>query len=216
MIDAFINNFYADNAANISRSDSRMYSVFSYLAIFRLEELKFSRFKEFILTQDPTKMFYLINYLFNSDNLWSTLRADWMTIVDLKFLEDKIISGIEKFIKDACALCGVLNQAAAQAAAAQEAKEEAKKMGTAGLKTVDKKQATRPVSPKITRTRPPKLPAIEEISQKVVAKDVPAFLENTNLALIEEGNRSRKQSARDMTFAKYQGGHLFKIGRAHV
>ena len=66
----------------------------SNLAIFRLDELKFARFKEFAMTQDMTKMFYLVNYLFNSENLWSTLRADWMAIVDLKFVEDKLIAGL--------------------------------------------------------------------------------------------------------------------------
>ena len=76
---------------------------------------------------------------------------------------------------------------------------------------MDKKPGTRPVSPKITRTRPPKLPAIDEISQKVVAKDVPAFLENTNMSLIEEDNRARKQAVREQTFAKYQAVPVFKF-----
>ena len=64
-LDAFINNFYADKAASISRSDNLLYTVFAYLAIFRLDEIGFQRFSELVLSQDPTKMFMFISYLFN-------------------------------------------------------------------------------------------------------------------------------------------------------
>ena len=58
-------NFYADMAAFVLRIDIIMYSVFAYLAIFRLDELGFRKFKEFTATQDPTKMYYFVNYLFD-------------------------------------------------------------------------------------------------------------------------------------------------------
>jgi hypothetical protein len=51
VLDGFLSNLYADNAANISRSDSLLYTAFAYLAIFRIDEMKFGKFKEFILTQ---------------------------------------------------------------------------------------------------------------------------------------------------------------------
>jgi hypothetical protein len=160
-------------------------------------------------------MFYLINYLFNSDNLWSVLRDEWMKVVDLKFLEDNILQRLEKHIKEAKLLCHSLNQAAAQAAAAEAEKEEAKKAGTSGLGTVQKKGLCRPVSPKISRARLPKLPAIEEISQKVVAKDVPEFIERTNLSKIEEQNKQRRKEIRDATIGKYDGdSHLFHFSES--
>lgn len=64
-IDAFITNFYADKAASISRNDMLLYTVFAYLAVFRLEDLGFKKFSEFILSQDPSKMFNFTDYLFN-------------------------------------------------------------------------------------------------------------------------------------------------------
>jgi len=160
-------------------------------------------------------MFYLINYLFNSDNLWSVLRDEWMKVIDLKFLEDNILQRLEKYVKEANVLCLSLNQAAAQAAAAQAEKEEAKKAGTSGLGAVEKKGLCRPVSPNITRPRPPKLPAIEEISQKVVAKDVPEFIGRTNLSKIEEQNLRRHSEVRHATMGKYADeGHLFKFNES--
>jgi hypothetical protein len=65
VIDLFISNFYADNAACVLRSDLIMYAVFAYLALFRLEEMGFQRFKEFTMTQDPTKIYNFASYLFD-------------------------------------------------------------------------------------------------------------------------------------------------------
>lgn len=62
---AFINNFYADNAARLLRIDMTLYTIFTYLALFRLDELGFAKFKEFTMTQDPQKIYNFAAYLFN-------------------------------------------------------------------------------------------------------------------------------------------------------
>ena len=105
ILESFINDFYADNAASISRADIITYTIFAYLAIFRLDELKFSKFKEFAMTADPSRVSTFVSYLFNKDILWSTLREGWMKVVDLTFVEEKLIKSIEKFIPDAQRLC---------------------------------------------------------------------------------------------------------------
>lgn len=74
-------------------------------------------------------------------------------------------------------------------AAAQAAKEQAKKDGTAGVGKVVKKESCRPQSPKLSRNRIPKLPEPQEISQKVSAKEVPKYLDKTSLKLIDEENK---------------------------
>jgi hypothetical protein len=65
-LESFSDNFFADNAAFVSRADKTMYIIFAYIAIFRLEDIGFHHFKEFTATQDPTKMFNLISYLFDT------------------------------------------------------------------------------------------------------------------------------------------------------
>lgn len=64
-LDAFISNIYADKAASISRNDMLLYTIFAYLAVFRLEDLGFGKFSEFVLSQDPTKMVNFTSYLFD-------------------------------------------------------------------------------------------------------------------------------------------------------
>ena len=168
-LEGFIENFFLDNAASVSRADKIIYIIFTYLAVFRLEDLGFNYFKQYTATQDPTKIFYLISYLFNKNNLWSILRGEWMKYYDLTYVEDELIAGIESFIPDCQSYLFELQEKAQGLAAAKAAKEQALKNGTAGLGEVVKKQTTTPISPKITRPRPPRLPEPIEIQQNVTS-----------------------------------------------
>ena len=97
VLNTFISNLYADNAASVARSDILFYTVFAYLAIFRLKELGFHKFKELSSSQDPTKIYNLTSYLYNKEVLWSSLRSDWMKVMDLTYVENTLIPGIEAF-----------------------------------------------------------------------------------------------------------------------
>lgn len=66
VLDSFSDNFFADNAAFVSRADKTMYMIFAFIGIFRLEDIGFHHYREFASTQDPTKMSNLISYLFNT------------------------------------------------------------------------------------------------------------------------------------------------------
>lgn len=65
ILKCFINDFYADNGSRVLRSDITLYTIFAYLAIFRLEELGFAKFKELALSQEPLKITNFVNYIFN-------------------------------------------------------------------------------------------------------------------------------------------------------
>lgn len=65
-LDAFIDNFFSDCASMVSRADKGLYTVIAYIAIFRLDEIGWHHFKEFVITQEPTKMACIISYLFNT------------------------------------------------------------------------------------------------------------------------------------------------------
>lgn len=166
-LDGLISNFFIDNAAKVARADKILYTIFTYLAVYRLDDLGFQYFKQYAATQDPTKIFNLLSYIFNHENLWSILRAEWMKHYDLSYVEDDLIAGIESFIPDCQGYLFELQEKAQGLAAAQAAKEQALKNGTAGLGEVEKKKNTIPISPRITRPRPPRLPEPIEIPQTV-------------------------------------------------
>lgn len=211
VLEAFITNLYADNASSVLRADMTMYTVFAYLAIFRLDELGFQTFKEFTMTVDPTKMYNFTNYLFNKDVLWSSLRDSWMKVRDLSYVEDEIIAGIEQFLPELSKFCSDLQEKALGVAAAQAAKEEIKKSGTAGLQEVVKRKGTRPVSPNIHKPRPTILPVPDRIPTNIVAKEVPNYLDNNNLASIEERRKIERNEERARTKSQYDDALLFKL-----
>jgi hypothetical protein len=98
VLKCFINDFYADNASRVLRSDITLYTIFAYISVFRLSELGFSKFKELALSQEPSKITTFITYLFNKEVLWNTLRSSWMKVRDLTFVETKLIADVEQFI----------------------------------------------------------------------------------------------------------------------
>ena len=59
-------NFCADNASRVSRADKVLFTIFAYLAIYRLDELGFHAFRNYVISQDPAKMIAFTTYLFNT------------------------------------------------------------------------------------------------------------------------------------------------------
>eukprot|EP00605_Chrysophyceae_sp_TOSAG23-4_P002155 GSChrysophyteH1.ASY1.ANO1.2383.1 assembled CDS len=175
-LDAFISNMYADNGARITRTDMMLYTILSYLAIFRLKELGFSRFKELCSSEDPSK---------------------------IAFTEDVLIANCEHFIPNVQRYIEELDGAAVGLAAAEAAKEEEKKQGTAGMGAVLRKQSTRPVSPKLTRPRPPILPQPEKIDGDVTAKEVPGYLNNITLDKLDATRKETRAKVKAETLNKY-------------
>ncbi len=213
VLDAFISNFYGDNGARITRTDMLMYTILAYLAIFRLKELGFGRFKDLAKGEDPSKVGVFVEYLFNKEVLDSSLRASWMEVVDLDYVENHIIKGIERFMPQARKYLDDLAGAANELAAAEAAKKEAEKNGTAGLKQTLSKNLTRPVSPKLTKPRPFVMPDPIRIEQGVSATEVPNYLNNNTLEGLTETGQQRREQVRKETMGKYTNPkNTFKFG----
>mmetsp|Transcript_5104 Transcript_5104/g.7816 ORF Transcript_5104/g.7816 Transcript_5104/m.7816 type:complete len:763 (-) Transcript_5104:200-2488(-) len=210
-LESFSDNFFADNAAFVSRADKTMYIIFTYIAVYRLEDFGFNHFKALAGTQDPTKMFNLISYLFNTDNLWSCLRADWMKTYDLTYVEDELIAGIEAFIPEADKYMLELQEKAQGLAAAQAAKEQTLKEGKAGLGEVAKRSTTKAVSPKLTRPRPPRFPEPVQITQNVTVNEVPSNLDRISVAQLEEQRQKQLEVTRKKTAAQYNEKYQFQL-----
>jgi hypothetical protein len=145
------------------------------------------------------------------ENLWNCLRADWMKVRDLGYVEDELIAGIEQYVPELSRFCAELDARGMALAAAQAEKEEAFKTGSVGLATVEKRGLTRPVSPNITKPRPHPLPMPEKMSTKITPKDVPSFLNRTNLDQIAEERTKSLEQQRQQTLDKYPETMMFKL-----
>jgi hypothetical protein len=147
----------------------------------------------------------------HQENLWNTIRAAWMRVLDLDFVEKKVIPRLERSIADMTRYACDLDQNAVSNAAAEAAKEEAKAKGEAGLTKPPSKPPTRPVSPKLTKTRPPVMPEPERINGTIEAKEVPAFINKTNLAAIEREKREASEKIKQATVAQYNKSMEYKF-----
>jgi hypothetical protein len=51
------------------KNDATIFSIFTYLICFRLDELPFAEFKKIIFSQDMVKMHVLLGFIFNFETL---------------------------------------------------------------------------------------------------------------------------------------------------
>ena len=126
-----------------------------------------------------------------------------MKVRDIEYVEDDIIAGIESFQTESVQFCSELQLKALGVAAARAAREEAIKSGTLGVAEVTKAPVTIPISPRLSKGRPPKMPEPEKISQAFSAGEVPEYIEYTNLHAISKLRHDELELQRIKTKAKY-------------
>lgn len=134
-----------------------------------------------------------------------------MKSYDLSYVEDELIAGVEMFIPEADKYQSVLQANAQGLAAAQAAKDQALKEGKAGVGEVEKRKCTIPVSPRITRPRPPRFQEPIVIEQRVEVHEVPASLDRTSVAELDEMRKKRLDEIREKTRAQYSEADHFKL-----
>mmetsp|Transcript_2179 Transcript_2179/g.3419 ORF Transcript_2179/g.3419 Transcript_2179/m.3419 type:complete len:787 (+) Transcript_2179:73-2433(+) len=207
----FIDQFYGDNASRVLRVDMVMYTILTYIAVYRLQEMGLKSFKEFCSPIEPSKVSTFVAYLFDKENLWNTIRSAWMRVLDLEFVEKQMLPKLERFVPEMTKYALELDSDALSNAAAEAALEEAKAKGEAGLTKVAKKVATKPVSPRLTKTRPPVLPEPEKIVSQLEAKPVPDFINKTNLEKINKEREEKTQKIKNETAGQYKSNRGFKF-----
>ena len=134
-----------------------------------------------------------------------------MKVLDLQFVESKMLPRLERVIPEMTRYALELDQDAVSNAAAEAARQEAQAKGEAGVAKAPSKPPTQPVSPKLTKTRPPVLPEPERIEGTIEAKEVPAFINKTNLAEIERQKREALERTKAATRAQYTKTQEYKF-----
>ena len=196
----FLSSFYYNNAGKTSRNDYTRYMVLGYLALFRLDELGWDRFRAFIMSDDPLKMMVLLEYLFDESTLNDFLKPELCKIFDAEFVDNDIISRLLGQMEGASELMESLRVKAYGAAAAAAKAEEEKLAAFRG------KPATVPKPFNLTKPKPRAVLEPMEIPQGVKAKPVPhKMLNRTSVKQIEEEDMARRQQSHKETMRKYEG-----------
>ena len=161
--------------------------ILGYLALFRLHELGFERFRSFIMADEPLKMMVFLEFVFNDETLDITLKDELCRIFDRDFVEDDIVVRVKKFFSEAAVLMDDLRMKAYGIAAAKAKKEEDKVNAFKG------KGPTKFAPFKLNTPRPRKVSEPMKIEQGIKAKPVPHRLLNKTLSCT---NRRRGQEAK--------------------
>lgn len=176
----------------------------AYLSIFCIDEIGFNNYKQFIVSQDPTKMSNFIEYLFSHENLNSGLKAEWVKVRDIAYVDDEIIATIHHHMKKVLSLFTDLNDKQHDIDANKAAIEESKKTGLFGVKKVISKEPTRPITPNLTPMLPNIVNEPERILNKVAPVPMPTNLNNINLSMLDQKHVESLENQRLLVQSKYQ------------
>nr|CAB3230279.1 RSP4/6 uncharacterized protein LOC100183762 [Phallusia mammillata] len=171
LLGVVVDGFYVTDGKNSLRSDSSLYSVLCYLLIFRLDELGIGHFRKFLNTQNVNKMYKFLKFFLDDKNFKSWVHDEWCKQYDSIFVEQEIVSSIEKW---KCDLDGILLYLE----------------DIINNKISNKQRSKTPTNPrpfKLTDPKPRSIPLPEKIPKLKKSKPVPMHIykEPTEAKVIE-------------------------------
>lgn len=75
LLDNLVKALFAANPTTTSLSDAVPLMIFSYLSLFRFDELGTKNFRKIVETQEPLKMHVLLSFVFDGDKLREHVRT---------------------------------------------------------------------------------------------------------------------------------------------
>ena len=223
MLLAFAKIFIDKHPVGANRNDIPLYMIFGYLSFFRLDELAFEDYRKLILSQEHTKMHYFLSFVWDPEELRTHVREAWMEEFDYKYIDDKIIGGIEKNLPNVADILriverkatgrvkGVGTGALSQSGKSTEMISESQSNYTTTqrhqsaiqgdgddepLGDIGKKMTV--VQPfNLTKPRPKVIPKPEALQREVIANPVPKHIFKKNLPDIEKEKTERRKMNTD-------------------
>ncbi|KAI8898283.1 hypothetical protein BC833DRAFT_590480, partial [Globomyces pollinis-pini] len=90
-LEATLKLFYKLNKGKFLQKEFYLFSIITYMGLWRLEELGFATFSRFVHCFHPEHMASLISFLFNPSLIQKELKNLWCTILDSSFVKEHII-----------------------------------------------------------------------------------------------------------------------------
>ncbi|CAM9546250.1 unnamed protein product, partial [Phaeothamnion confervicola] len=205
----FLCHYYNDMAASVLRSDYGLYTVLGYLLLFRLDELGLDRYKVLTRHLDPTKNHQLLTYLTDFPRLDGAVTANWLALLDLRFIGGTVVGGLKRAAAAIAEFCAHLE---VRAYGVAKAREEAK--ARAGLAQVERRALTVPQPFALTRPNPRAVPTPTAIQQCIARGPDPlGYLERVpDLAAMDAAHAERLKRARETTEEKYRAAEARGAG----
>jgi len=210
------------HSASTNRKDNILYLIFSYLTLFRLEELQIDDYKKLVYSQDAIKMHVFLQFIFNAEALKQHVREDWIQLYDYTYIDDKIIGGIERMLPNVADILATvekkatghivssLTQSSFSIAAAKSGDDTlAKTLDDASSKSNRKPTEQKPF--KLTQPKPKVVEKPIPLKREIKANPVPKNLYRKSLADIEKEKQQRRKNQIDRVKQDYESSKAQKF-----
>ncbi|XP_013415844.1 cilia- and flagella-associated protein 99 isoform X1 [Lingula anatina] len=192
VLNVVLDGFYIRSGKSSLRSESNLYKVLTYLALFRLDELEVAHYRKFVKSQDVNKMYKFLNFFMDDKNLRTWIKDEWNKLYERPFVQMTLLSPLLRWLPE---LQEMIQQLADKIA----------------NKVKPKKQIIPTTEPKafnLTQPRPRSVPMPEPIPKLEKHKPVPktTYQDPKQKRIIEENKvmNRRKAEERLMESSRYQ------------
>lgn len=182
------------NVTTTNSNDRLPFTIVSYLALFRLDELGIDNFKKIINTQEPLKMHVLLTFIFDAEMLKTHVREEWCLIYDYKFVDDDVIAKVQE---SAGLMQHLLNSLYTKATGQKSVNQAEDQIEESKVRTV-------PQPFNLTKPRPRALPKPIVIEKQLKASHLNPRIFSNNLQKVTEEKKNRREQILEETRSKYQ------------
>ncbi|CAD8194680.1 unnamed protein product [Paramecium pentaurelia] len=191
-------------SSTTNRNDATLYQIFSYLILFRLDELPYNEFKKMVNEQDPVKMNVLLQFLFDIDKIITHVKPQWIEIYDPQYIQETVIGGLEQHFPMMKDLLSSLSSRATGKQSELVQEDERPESAT-------KKQPTKTMPFKLSETKKKADPPPPPKPEQYKSKPVPSNLNKKTLQQIEEDNKLRFEQSKKKVQETYKDAKQFEF-----
>ncbi|CAD8115410.1 unnamed protein product [Paramecium sonneborni] len=191
-------------SSTTNRNDATLYHIFSYLILFRLDELPYNEFKKMVNEQDPVKMNVLLQFLFDIDKIITHIKPLWNEIYDPQYIQETVIGGLEQHFPMMKDLLSSLSSRATGKQSELVQEDERPESAT-------KKQPTKTMPFKLSETKKKPEPPPPPKPEQYKSKPIPSNLNKKTLQQIEEDNKIRFEQSKKKVQETYKDTKQFEF-----
>jgi len=198
LLKLFVTSFAFRVPAIAVRSEQSLYQVLAYLLFFRLDEMGLQDFRKFIFCGygSPPAIFALMQYALDREELNNWVMQEWLKHYDPEYLDEDVLGKLHRRAED---LRPMMEEIQLKATGV------AKSGGQRGPGTVKSDKKLTEFEPfNLTAVKPRLIPEPEtSVLKDLTAHPVPAHINRTSLAAIEEGRKRQREEEKARVAAKY-------------
>lgn len=197
LLKLFVTSFLYKEPTKARREDQTLYTIFSYILFFRLEDLGVHEFRHFYMCGlgTPPALLALLQYIFNEEDLNKWVKMEWCKLYDMQYIEEDIIGKLLSFREVMQPLIDDVNMKATGALASSN--------GGATQDTEKEKKITICEPFDLTHPKPRLIPEPDEVKREIKANPIPAHIHKNPLASVVEKKEARKEKIKKETQEKY-------------